>query len=720
MMTLRATFCFALVFAGCDGSRSGSDLRGDASAENTADTDADALADLDGGPEIEAGAELPPPSPWPLAASATCAPAAARCAPTSADPGLYASFRKDSRLDNTEYPEEITPVFTGGRVQVATVAATSGEVTGIIIDGVDADSIYAPVDGVTPAFEWYHVWPRQAVAGEPIYVAFHALNPHWDTLSEASLRVETREGVAVDGSFPVAITPAPLTWVTPTADYGAMLIHLRNGDAAPHTITRVLVGGRDVTGTGIACLATPTVAPGATALIEVPLCEATAPGRAWTVVIEYADAPAAVGVGRVIPPRFPINAWQNTSECAFPGGDPERYAILAAAGVDGAYFHGGMCAASNCDCDAAKVIGETIPAQPGRYTWAAADLAKLDFASTAGIAAFATGDESEFHIYADSGVPVGAAKAAESLAAWRRYPEVPTFNGGFTHNHIGVVAGMADIQGLDFYNAGCAPHITTLGNHPPPRGPYDYLRNTRDNHMPGPTWLYAQGLHSGWSWQDTSKQPVHSQPDRQEILLQAFSVLAAGGKGLLWFQTHQGEGAAAPERWEALADASWMIRGVARWAQAGDIGGAVEAPDDMIAALIRAPDALVLVAATLRPDPEVIQPSDLRCIEAKITPDEVPPPHHVFAARTATLSFEVPPDLGLVDAFEVRPHGPADMPVFPTASGRRVSLPDLPFSNDEAARIFVFARDASARATVTAAMDRPNNPPVPTVEPATP
>lgn len=693
MMTLRATFCFALLFAGCSGSAGGS------SAELPApDVDAaDAASDP--------GPELPPASPWPLPATVSCAPVTGPCAPAGVDTALYASYRKDRQLDNAEYPEELEPITTGGRVQVATVAVASGEVTRVLIDGVDADTIYAPVAGAAPAFEWYHVWPRQAVAGQPIFVSFHALAPRWDTLSEATLRVETAEGVAVDGSFPVSATPAPLTWVTPTADYRAMLVHLRNGDSEPHTITRVLVGGRDVSLSGAACVATPTVAPGATALIEVPLCEPTAPGRAWTVVVEYEDAPAAVGAGRVIPPRFPINAWQNTSECAFPGGDPTRYATLAAAGVDGFYFHGGTCAPDSCDCDAAEVIGVTIPAA-GVTTWAADDLAQLDLASTAGVAAFATGDESEFHIYGEDGVPVGAEKAAKSLAAWRRYPEVPTFNGGFTHNHIGVVAGMADIQGLDFYNAACAPHITMFGVHPPPRGPYDYLKNTRDNHMPGPTWLYAQGLHSGWNWETPSKQTVHSQPDRQEILLQAFSVLAAGGKGLLWFQSSQSEGAEAPLRWQALADASWMIRGVAPWAQAGDITGGVSAPEAMIAELIRAPDALVLVAATVRPDPEAVQPTDLGCLEAQITPGGAAP-HHIFAARLATLGFEVPPELGIVDAFEVRPDGPAELPVRPSVDGRRVSLPEVPFSNDEVARIFVFARDATARADVLARMQRP-------------
>jgi len=43
------------------------------------------------------------------------------------------------------------------------------------------------------------------------------------------------------------------------------------------------------------------------------------------------------------------------------------------------------------------------------------------------------------------------------------------------------------VQGIDFYVAACAPHITAWGFGVPLRGAYDYLRNTRDNHMPLPT-----------------------------------------------------------------------------------------------------------------------------------------------------------------------------------------------------------------------------------------
>lgn len=48
------------------------------------------------------------------------------------------------------------------------------------------------------------------------------------------------------------------------------------------------------------------------------------------------------------------------------------------------------------------------------------------------------------------------------------------------------------------YIAACAPHIQEFLHPPPMRGSYDYLRLTRNNHMPLPTWTYSQLLDDGW------------------------------------------------------------------------------------------------------------------------------------------------------------------------------------------------------------------------------
>ena len=117
--------------------------------------------------------------------------------------------------------------------------------------------------------------------------------------------------------------------------------------------------------------------------------------------------------------------------------------------------------------------------------------------------------------------------------AWKRSmrfrnitPNIVTYQGGHTYSYAGTFSGIADIQGKDFYVAGCAPHITTAFSKMRIQGSYDYIRNTRDNHMPLTTWGYSQFLDDIWV----------VQPNANEIMVQIASVVAAGAKGLMLFQ----------------------------------------------------------------------------------------------------------------------------------------------------------------------------------------
>ncbi len=626
-----------------------------------------------------------------------CTPAAAACDPAPAVDGVFASYRKDAYLDEAAYPEYTDAPLSGGRVQVAAIAAASGEVTRVVIDGVDADSIYTENPGTAPAFEWYHVWPRTVVAGEPVWVAFHARDAAWDGVATATIAVETTGGDAVRGSFSVARTDAPITYVTTTADRMELVVHVANRGAAPVTLSRLVVDGRDVT--AAACIPDDTLAPGTAAMWTVPLCAPAEPGRAWTVVADYVDGVDAVGVGRVLPPRFPIEAWQNTSECPFPSARADNYDAMRAAGFDTMYFHGGMCQPDKCGCDKRTLLEEELPALDEWYALANAnDILNMatPLADTRGLVGLMTGDESDGQIYDDeTGVPNAARKAAMSVAAWLRHPELPTFNGGKTNGHVGTFAGMADVQGMDLYVAACAPHITPFGNHPPLRGAYDYLRNTRDNHMPGPTWLYSQGLAPTWNQTTLLGVEVHVQPDPQEIAVQAMSVVAAGGKGLLWFQSNQDEAAHAPARWDAIARANRIVRAVREHLRVGDVTGMVATDAGSLAESIRARRAIVVPIINLTADATV---DDIACGAGFLAGDF---PHWTLASHDASVRVTVPDDFGVADVFEVTAAAVVDAPAF-AIDGRDLAFGAVRLDNETPARLLVIAGDADLRDEISA------------------
>lgn len=640
----------------------------------------------------------PPP---PLDAAEACAPAGDACAVGVIDSGIHASYRKDSFFPDEQYDEYTDPTGDGGRFNVAAIASVTGTVTSVSIGGVDPEIIFVENPAETPPFEWFHVWPRNVKAGEPVWVNFHSLDPAWDSRSSAALVVETDAGTAVNGTFEVATTPVPLTYVTTVNAGTTLVMHVKNTDEVAHEVTRVLVNGRDVLDEDVLCIADTTLQPGEAQMWTLPLCTPVEPGEAWTVVVDYANAASAVGAGRVLRERFPVESWNNTDECPFPLGNAENFRKLQASGIDTMYMHGGVCAPDKCDCDTQAVVAD-IAETPGFFTFLTSDLGKEPtppFPDTSGIMAFSTGDESDGEIYDDTtGVPNAANKAKSSDELWARYPEVPTFNGGMTNGHMGIFAGMADVQGVDIYIAACAPHITRFGSLPPPRGPYDYLKNTRDNHMPHPTWLYTQGLHTGWNRDGAFGGPdLHLQPDPQEILVQALSVVAAGGKGLMWFQSNLEEAAYAPERWQAITDANRMIRGVRQWLREGDITGMASSDGEVIVDAIRARDAIVVPVIDIQVEVAV---DDVACYTGVTTEEDIP--HWIFASAAPSISVKIPSDFSMKDLFEVRPGGVEDAGA--TLQGRTLTLPAVALGNQRPVRLFVIASEASARDAVTQAM----------------
>lgn len=621
----------------------------------------------------------------------------------SGNPAIFATYRKDYFFPNEVYNEDTPEPLTGGRIQIAAIAQASGRVNNVFIDGIERRVIYEENPTTLPPFEWVHVWPQQAKAGEPIWVNFHSRDAKWDSLTSAPIRVETRNGPAIDGKFAINETPAPLTYVTTTDEYSRILIHVQNMDTVAHRVEHLWVNGVDVLAEnseriGTSILPNRQLAAESHALLEIPLAQPTEPGDAWTVVVEYENAPAAVGTGRIIPEFFPVMAWNNTSERPFPSGELDNYLSIRNAGIDTIFVNDGTCAGG--ECDPYTLINEELANLDGfgafvNYSpFIGLGQNFPDFTDTSGIVAVMTGDESDDTIYDDdTGIPIPAIKALDSRRSWLRYPELPTFNGGKTNKHIGSFAGMTDIQGIDFYTAAGAPHITAFGQHPPLRATFDYLRNTRNNHMPLTTWMYTQGLSPAWN-----RDPIlggdefSAQPDPQEILAQGMMAIAAGAKGLAWFQVNQKEAEKAPERWQAITDVNSMVQAVRPWLREGDVTGEATSDAETLVEMIHAPDALVVPIISLD---TVSEPTDLGFLLAQSEEDL---PRWIFDESTPDVAVTIPPGFNVSDVFEVQPGGIADINV--NLSGETALFEDIPLDNDMPVRLLVLATDNTVRTEI--------------------
>ena len=403
-------------------------------------------------------------------------------------------------------------------------------------------------------------------------------------------------------------------------------------------------------------------------------------------------------MGRVVPPRFPIEAWPNNIDCVSPAAPASGpFKKHFAAGFDTGYWYWGE---HGCNFSFADMANDPTGVSAGWQTLVGddfpADQPNL-LHPDAAIAGFLTGDESDSQLWEEkTGANHYAAKAATAELLWKNYPQWPVYNGGMTNGNMGAFAGVADIQGIDLYIAACAPHVTPFGNAPPVRGAYDYLRNARNNHMPLPTWQYAQGLHGGWNKGGAGQPIIHSQPSVAEIWSQGIAAMAAGAKGLMWFQTNMPEAEFAPELWQAMADVNWTFRGVRAFVREGDLTGQATATHDKVLVdAIRARRAMVVPALNFATDNIV---DDVLCLSSFINDNKAP--HWLFSSVTTDIAVAVPADQAVVEVFEVLPGKTVTVDAHVLPGTRTVVLPGVQFSEAHAARVFVLAGDKQVRGEV--------------------
>ncbi len=665
---------------------------GDAGAptEDTAAPSDASAGDAPVDPPADVGAESAPDATatgLPTAA-VTCAPKGDACALPAADGRAFVGFRKDAFLPSGDYAEPVPDPSAGGRFHVTSVSKVSGRVTSVTLDGADSDTLL-----VEPKLEWLHVWPRKVVAGQPLWVAFHSRDPKWNAGGSARVVVKTDAGDALDVNVKATRSDVQIAYVTTNPERTQLLVHVRNRGATPKKLAKLMVQGRDVT--DVACIAAPTLEAKATALLTVPLCAPIPLGAPWTVALELDGGESTAAGGRVVRPFFPIEAWPKSVDCPFPvstakTSEWERHTKAA---FDTIYAYARGDDTSSCTYDTYKLINEVAPARTDFWPFLGDDfLGKSNWATALTnrdkLAGFLLGDEVDSNVY-EGGASRVARIMRDARKLWDVYPETPTYIGSKTNRNVGAFAGAADIQGSDFYVAACAPHITNFGTHPPLRGAYDYLRNAHENHAPLTSWFYAQGLHGGWN--KSSTVPVVSQPDPSEILVQAMSVVAAGGKGIMWFQTEAAEATRAPARWQAIADANKMVAIVRELVRAGEVTGAARSTGKAIVEAIRGPDAIVVPVIGLATS---AAPTDLGCQSALLGLGAVP--HWKLAPQSLDVSVDVPSDMGVTDVFEVTPGKIVDVSP-PKIAGRTVTLAGQAVDDARPVRLYVLARSKDLR-----------------------
>lgn len=624
----------------------------------------------------------------------TCVPAEDACSEKITDPKLYASYRKD--FYNPQYQEgdvtsPIPAPSDGGRFNTTGVALKGGKVTAVLINGVNVADLLTQ-----KKLDWYHVYPLTFQEGEAFWVNFHSREASWDSASTGTLKVETEEGTAFEGTFDVKLNQIPLKYVGFADDYKTLVVHFENRYFESVEVSGIIFNGKDVTES--ACIADRTVKPGETKLVTLDLCEAVKPGDLWTVTVLTDKLSPSTAGGRVIRSFFPVLTWQTDSDCPYSPYNSTLYENHKSHGFDTFFTrpsHAQMChdKFGKGTTDIFELLGPVSITDDIHHIFTIEHPSHyLDFPDVSRIAAALHADECDDSLF-DNDYPKPETRAQYARKTWEKWPEMPTYIGGSRGRYNGSFAGATDIQGFDYYVAACAPHITVAGTHPPLRGAFDQLYLVYENHMPHTTWAYTQGLHSGWNATiPVIGTEVFRQPNPAEFRLQTLNVAMVGSKGLMYFQTNEELIAKFPDTWAEMGNVNRDIRGLRPYLLEGTINKIIDVPDSHIVSVLRSRKVMTAIIVNIKVK---TAPTEAKCLAGS---DE----HWILDDNIVSFDVEVPEDFRVFEILELR-NGFFSTPNY-SINGRTVTFQNIGLGHNDAGRIFVFNSDADVKTDMISRM----------------
>lgn len=257
----------------------------------------------------------------------------------------------------------------------------------------------------------------------------------------------------------------------------------------------------------------------------------------------------------------------------------------------------------------------------------------------------------------------------------RLYPEIPTYQGAKTNAHVGSYSGITDIQGMDAYIGACAPTIVPVIKPLPIEYPYLYLLNTRNNHMPLPTWLYSQMYSDAWSYQCNGN----------ELTTQIAMTVLAGGKGVTLFESYQDN--FKKHDTKGIKRVLTSFQALGEDIRTGDINGAIisgaDGAKNVLVGTIRSPGKLIVVVLNV----DAKGYSNLTC--------------HIYLGKHWTFQKTTAPDLTVSIPSNLKLSNPKEQLGSDSASisgvsvsGNTAKISGLQLDDDITARFIVF--DVSA------------------------
>lgn len=455
---------------------------------------------------------------------------------------LDLSFRSDYFLDNKDYDESFARKAgqEGGRIQIVSKASPGLEIAypltvnmgsfKLVLASKSTDGESSPVEHLNWMRCYYDKLTGSVITSLHVDSddMLNSIDKHEVTDANGNT-VVAAEQISASDSFQKS--KLQVTYATTRNNYKEMVIHMHNY----HGDDTATVHSMEVLGKSID-MGDLQLEPNQhyTAIVDVTEFN-LAQSSPWTVVLRASGVRAGGFGGRLIKELFAIEDWPKKDQLPYPadGCNKDNYKLLR----DEQHLNTRFLSGHGDDCSNEDILDGALSTQGSDKPfylllkhddwdsdYDAEQIAKYESV----IASVFLGDESD-------------SSMVNSWEVWKRQqsveeaqrssdgPYIATYDGGHVNHYNGAFSGGSDIQGMDFYVAGCAPHITGFDQTMKIEGAYDYLYNTRQNMKPLPTWLYSQAYCKD-CW---SNYPLHS----GELLVQLGAVVAAGGKGMMLFQS---------------------------------------------------------------------------------------------------------------------------------------------------------------------------------------
>lgn len=592
---------------------------------------------------------------------------------TNGSGGGWSQSRKDKFLDGNVYDEPIEAPDDGNRIEIVLSAKVSGRIASVEIEGKSLETLHDRGD-----LHWYHIWPKEVSEGASFWIRFHSDENRFVQSGVKRLKIVMSDGNSFEKDARFGQSHEVLTYITTADDYKSLLIHGLNRSGKQLGLEALEFNGLRTE----AVIQPNPVAPGGSFLWQVIFEEALEPGLAWTLAALWQDGSYSSAGGRVIAEHFPVHTWPKRSNCLVPEYNETWFLQHVAAGFDTFFTSRELESCGDGDASEYQLSFK----EKGAWMMASEFVDEGTISLEQGTISRLLGDEVDTNYgRGDGNKLMEYVKAAERT--WEKEKGVASYIGGSRNRRIGLFSGIADIQGMDFYVSACAPHVTAFGKDVPLRGSFDYLENTRLNHAPHPTWLYAQGFSNFWNLEVLGQELRSRQPNATEMVIHAGSVIAAGGKGIMWFQTVKEEifrSLESESAWKAIGILNREIRALSPYLREGDPTIAVTpSVPNVIARAIRSRDAIVIPVLNIN----VLQgPTDIDCTVGhtnwKLNP--------VNTALKLNVPFEVS------DAFTLT-RGVIEDASLPTGGTGPVEIPSLQIGDLWPLTYVVLARTKEVR-----------------------